>query len=382
MKSWAVIVAAGKGERAGFGVNKVYQRLNGRTVLETCLEAFDACGLFEGVTVVISPGDEARFDALRLPECVKGRVFGGETRQESVFNGLQAIPDGIELVAVHDAARPYVTKDVIEATLRGAEETGSGVISTPMTDTVKQVAPDGTVSTPERSSLFAVQTPQTFRLDRLLQAHLMARWDHFSTTDDAALYERYYGSVHLVTSPGASKNKKLTYREDFMTQIPDFRVGHGFDAHRLVEGRKLILCGVDVPYEKGLDGHSDADVALHALMDAMLGAAALGDIGRHFPDKDDRYLGISSLMLLDETVKKLAQAGYRVSNADVTIIAQRPKLASYIETMRNNVAGALSLDPDRVNVKATTTEHMGYEGAGEGISSHAVVMIVKGETNL
>lgn len=162
-----------------------------------------------------------------------------------------------------------------------------------------------------------------------------------------------------------------------MTNAPDLRVGQGYDAHRLAENRKLVLCGVEIPHVRGLDGHSDADVALHALMDAMLGAAALGDIGRHFPDTDEAYRGISSMRLLVETAEILARAGYRVKNADVTIVAQRPKLAPYMEKMRENVAAALKLDPDRVNVKATTTEKMGFEGAEEGISAQAVVMITK-----
>lgn len=379
MSAWAVIVAAGRGSRAGFEGNKVFQPVptTGLTVLETCLSAIRDSGFFDGITVVLSEEDDARFAGLgEWPNRVM-TARGGATRQESVWNGIKSVPQGTELVAVHDAARPFVTKDVIEATLDSARKFGSGVISTPVTDTVKQVLKDGTVTTPDRSTLFAVQTPQSFRLDRLLRVHEAARRDGFTATDDATLFERYEGTVRLVTAPGASSNKKLTYREDFAMNVPDLRIGHGYDAHRLVEGRALVLCGVNVPYEKGLDGHSDADVALHALMDAILGAAALGDIGRHFPDKDDRYLGISSMLLLEETRKKLADAGYRVSNADVTIIAQRPKLAPYIETMRRNVADALRLGTERINVKATTTERMGFEGAGEGISSHAVVTIVR-----
>lgn len=375
MKNWAIIVAAGRGERTGLGINKVYMPLGNSTVIEKCVCVFADSGLFDGITVVISADDEARFDALDFGSFNVRKAYGGKTRQESVYNGLNTVPTDTDIVAVHDAARPFVTAEIIKATIEGASLSGSGVISTPVTDTIK-ISANGRVTTPDRSTLFAVQTPQTFKLDMLLSAHEKARNEGFISTDDAALFEKYYGTVNLVTAEGAENNKKLTYRSDFdMDKKFDMRIGHGYDAHRLVEGRKLILCGVDVPYEKGLNGHSDADVALHALMDAMLGAAALGDIGRHFPDNDPKYKGISSVLLLENVRDRLAEAGYAVSNADITIIAQRPKLASFIDQMGANVAETLKIDVSRVNVKATTTEKMGFEGSGEGISSHAVVMI-------
>jgi len=377
MKNWAIIVAAGRGERTGFGINKVYMPFGESTVIETVMDVFDRSGLFEGITVVISEQDKERFQTINKPKSVANWAIGGQNRQESVFNGLQKVPEDADIVAVHDAARPFVTKEIIEATINGAVSAGSGVISVPVTDTIKMKQADGRIMTPDRSCLFAVQTPQTFRRDMLLECHEKARKEAFITTDDAALFEKYYGTVELVTAQGAELNKKLTYRSDFeMNDMPDIRVGHGFDAHRLVEGRKLILCGVEVPYEKGLNGHSDADVAVHALMDAMLGAAAMGDIGRLFPDNDPQYKGISSMLLLENVRDRLGEAGYRVSNADITIIAQRPKLAPFIEQMGRNIAELLGLNVKRINVKATTTEKMGYEGAGEGISSHAVVTII------
>lgn len=376
MKRWALIVAAGKGTRAGLGINKVYMPLGDSTVLEASMRVFDESGLFDGITVVISQVDEPRFNTLNRPKSVKQVVYGGENRQESVYNGLKSVDVDVDIISVHDAARPFVTREIIASTVNGAEATGSGVISTPVTDTIKLVKSDGSVSTPERSSLFAVQTPQTFDMQKLLAAHQRAREEGFLATDDAALFERYYGTVNLVAAPDAANNKKLTYRSDFEMNNLDIRIGHGYDAHRLAEGRRLILCGVHVPHDLGLDGHSDADVAVHALMDAMLGAAALGDIGRHFPDSDERYRGISSMLLLDHVRALLAENGYCVSNADVTIIAQKPKLAPYIGQMRENVANALGLDARRVNIKATTTEKMGFEGACEGISAHAVVTII------
>jgi 2-C-methyl-D-erythritol 4-phosphate cytidylyltransferase/2-C-methyl-D-erythritol 2,4-cyclodiphosphate synthase len=375
MKCWAIIVAAGRGTRAGFDINKVYMPLGSGTVLEKCLRTFEDSGLFQGVTVVISEADRELYDAISAPDIVRAVTVGGSTRQESVYRGLATAPEDVDIVAVHDAARPFVTKEIIAATLASAMECGSGVISTPVTDTIKQLEDDGRVTTLNRAALYSVQTPQSFRRDMLMDAHEKAVKDGFTATDDAALYERYCGNLRLVTAPGAENNIKLTHKKDFGRRTMDIRIGHGYDAHRLKEGRRLVLCGVEIPSDLGLDGHSDADVALHALMDAMLGAAAMGDIGRLFPDSDDRYLGISSLKLLDEVVRRLASAGYKVSNADITIIAQRPKLSPYMEQMRRVTAEALGIGTERVNVKATTTERMGFEGAGEGISSHAVVTI-------
>lgn len=376
MKNWAIIVAAGRGERTGFGINKVYMPFGDSTVLETVMKTFDETGLFEGITVVISEQDKERFLNLNKPKSVMNWAIGGQNRQESVYNGLQMVPKEADIVAVHDAARPFVTHSIIEATINGAALKGSGVISVPVTDTIKQRQADGRIATLDRNTLFAVQTPQTFKYSMLIECHEKARKEGFITTDDAALFEKYYGTVELVTAEGAELNKKLTYRSDFeMNELPDIRVGHGFDAHRLVEDRKLMLCGVEIPYDKGLKGHSDADVAVHALMDAMLGAAAMGDIGRIFPDSDPKYKGISSMLLLENVRDRLGENGYHVANADITIIAQRPKLAAYIDQMRKNIADMLGLAENRINVKATTTEKMGYEGAGEGISSHAVVTI-------
>ena len=245
----------------------------------------------------------------------------------------------------------------------------------------KQVGPDGMVTSLDRASLRAVQTPQTFDCHKILAAHERAREDGLSVTDDAMLFEHYYAGVRLVSAPGAEANIKLTTRADFEAlerrSQADARVGQGYDVHRLVEGRRLVLCGVDIPWEKGLDGHSDADVAVHALMDALLGALGEGDIGRHFPDTDPAYRGTDSMKLLAVVMEKVRAAGWRVGNADVTIVAQRPKLAGYMDAMKQNIARGLGVAPDRVNVKATTTERLGFEGEGLGISAQAVAMLVR-----
>ena len=291
-------------------------------------------------------------------------------------------------MAIHDGARPLVTADVIARTLESAQKFGSGVAAVALKDTVKRVDEDSVVvDTPPRDKLRAVQTPQTFEAGLIRKAHAAYALGE-RATDDAALAERMGVAVHL--TEGDVENIKLTTPEDMLLarqvilkregqkeEKPMMRIGHGYDVHRLVENRKLILCGVEIPYALGLLGHSDADVALHALMDALLGAAALGDIGRHFPDTDPAYKGADSGKLLDHVVALLEEKGYTVGNVDVTIICQRPKLKDYIEQMRENVARHLKVDIDCVNIKATTTEKLGFEGEGLGISSHAVACIEK-----
>ena len=351
-------------------------------MLSRCLDALERSDALDGAVLVLGPEDFEQYDALCAREgaspLVKRVVAGGDCRRRSVRSGLAALPEEVKIVAVHDAARPFVSPEAVRETVQSAREWGSGVISTPVTDTIKRVGPDGAVETLDRSQLRAVQTPQTFDCAKLKAAHERAEAEGFDATDDAALFEHYYGSVRLVTAPGAEANIKLTNPADFeKLSRPAMRIGSGYDAHRLAEGRKLILCGVDVPHTRGLDGHSDADVAVHALMDALLGALGEGDIGRHFPDSDPAYKGISSMLLLEQVMKIVREHGYVVANADVTIVAQKPKLAAYIPVMRENLARALGTDA--VNVKATTTERMGFEGEELGISAQAVALLTAAE---
>lgn len=383
MNAWAVIVAAGRGERSGLTQNKVFFEYEGRSVLSRCLDAFAASGQVDGAVLVLSETDRPAYEALCRREgenpLVKAIANGGATRRDSVYNGLRSLPGDVEVVAIHDAARPFVTGEIIKATLDAARQFGSGVISTPVIDTIKQVWPDGRVTTVDRETLRAVQTPQSFNYQKIIMAHRKAQAEGLAVTDDAMLYEHYYGDLRLVTVEGAERNRKLTTKADFENlsriKFPELRVGQGYDAHRLKEGRKLILCGVEVPHDRGLDGHSDADVAVHALMDAMLGAVGGGDIGRHFPDSDPAYKGISSMKLLDHVTALLAGQGWRIVNADITIVAQKPRLAAYIPRMQKNIADALGTDA--VNVKATTTERMGFEGEETGISAQAVCLAGK-----
>ena len=385
-KVGCVVVAAGRGARAGLGYNKAFYPLAGRSVLSRTLDALSGSGCIDELVLVLSEDDFNAYEELTAREgrnpLVARVVKGGSTRQASVHNGLRALSEDVDLALVHDAARPFVSREMIDAVLDGVIQFGAAVISTPVSDTVKETNAQGfAVRTPDRASLRAVQTPQGFRLGEILEAYDWAERENVAATDDASLYEKRFGPVLLVTTPGAGRNVKMTIQEDFARaeeRLCPPRVGMGYDVHRLVEGRKLVLMGVEVPWEKGLLGHSDADVALHALMDAMLGALALGDIGHLFPDSDDRYLGISSLKLLEAVRDRVAEKGYRVGSADVTIICQRPKLAPYIRAMRETTARALEIPVDCVSVKATTTEGLGFEGEGAGIAAQAVTMLVKG----
>ena len=366
---YAIILAGGSGSRMGAGKNKVLLSLGGEAVILRSARAFE--GLVDGLVVVSRQEDMADVQALLADAQVSAAVVpGGATRQDSVWNGLQALPDDCDYVLIHDGARCLVDEGTIRRAMQSAEACRSGVAAIPVVDTIKIAGEDEVISaTVDRDILRAVQTPQAFEADLIRTAHRKAQEDRFQGTDDASLVEHLGLPVYMTL--GSKHNIKLTTPEDIAmaeailnqtAPLPDLRVGQGYDVHRLVEGRDLILCGVKVPHTLGLLGHSDADVALHALMDAMLGAAALGDIGRHFPDSDPQYKGISSMKLLEHVVNLLTQHHLRVANADVTIVAQKPKLLPYIPQMRENVAAALRLPVERVNVKATTTEKLGFEG--------------------
>ncbi len=371
----AVIVAAGASRRMGF--DKLACRLpGGQTVLEASAAAFAA---HPAVTELVLVAGANRADCEQIAgNCPKPCkvVPGGATRAESVCAGVQAAAE--EYVAIHDAARPFVSAAVITAALAGAVRTGAAVPAVPVKDTIKIAAADGLVrQTPERATLFAVQTPQCFKRADYLQALAEVPPDKARlVTDDGSLFELAGRPVELTA--GDYANDKITTPEDLPAAEREkyMRIGHGYDVHRLVEGRKLILGGVDIPFEKGLLGHSDADVLVHAVMDALLGAAALGDIGRHFPDSDPAYAGADSLALLRQVGKILQNAGHTVGNVDATVLCQRPKLAAHIPTMRQNIAAALGIGTDAVSVKATTEEKLGFTGAGEGIAAHAVALIV------
>lgn len=377
---YAIVLGGGSGARMGADRNKVLLDLRGQPVIARSVKAFE--GLVDGVVLVSRAEDifamEAATRGIGMPVTI---VQGGDTRQSSVWNGLCALPEDCTHVLIHDGARCLVDEGTIRRCMQSVEACGTGVAAVPVIDTIKQVnAAEQAVSTFDRASLRAVQTPQGFTVGIIRKAHLAAQAAGFLGTDDASLVERMGHAVHLTL--GDRRNIKLTTPEDMVmagafldSSYPALRIGQGYDVHRLVEDRELILCGVKVPHTLGLLGHSDADVALHALMDAMLGAMALGDIGKHFPDTDEKYRGISSMTLLRHVTELLHAHHARVTNCDVTIVAQRPKLLPYIPLMRENVAAVLDLPLERVNIKATTTERLAFEGREEGISAQAVCMV-------
>lgn len=367
----AIIVAAGASRRMGF--DKLSYRLpDGQTVLEKSCAALAAHPAVTQLVLVAGANRETcERIAQRCPKpCVV--VAGGETRADSVRHGLE-VASG-ELVAIHDAARPFVSQAVITAALQAAAQTGAAAPAVPVKDTIKVADADGRVqNTPDRATLYAVQTPQCFSRKLYLEAleRVTGEKAHL-VTDDCSLFE--LADFPVTLTQGDYENYKITTKEDLQKE-KTMRIGHGYDVHRLVEGRKLILGGVDIPYEKGLLGHSDADVLLHAIMDAVLGAAALGDIGKHFPDTDPAYKGADSLALTRAVAKLIAGHGYTVGNIDATILCQAPKLAPHIATMRQNIADAFGIPPDAVSVKATTEEHLGFTGEGLGIAAHAVALL-------
>lgn len=367
----AIIVAAGASRRMGF--DKLSYRLpDGQTVLEKSCAALAAHPAVAQLVLVAGANRETcERIAQRCPKpCVV--VAGGETRADSVRHGLE-VASG-ELVAIHDAARPFVSQAVITAALQAAAQTGAAAPAVPVKDTIKVADADGRVqNTPDRATLYAVQTPQCFSRKLYLEAleRVTGEKAHL-VTDDCSLFE--LAGFPVTLTQGDYENYKITTKEDLQKE-KTMRIGHGYDVHRLVEGRKLILGGVDIPYEKGLLGHSDADVLLHAVMDAVLGAAALGDIGKHFPDTDPAYKGADSLALTRAVAKLIAEHGYTVGNIDATILCQAPKLAPHIATMRQNIADAFGVSLDAVSVKATTEEHLGFTGEGLGIAAHAVALL-------
>ena len=396
-KLTVIVAAAGAGKRLGLGKNKAFAEVGGLPLLVQCLRMVNDTGMAHKTIVAVGADEVAMTEALLKDyhEYFAGLqtavVAGGAERTDSVKNAL-ALAGSEGWIAVHDGARPFAGTEVFERTLQAARQTGAAIAAVPVKNTIKVVDADGfVVNTPQRSSLMAVQTPQIFKAQLLQRAYCDENLKGAAVTDDASLVERL--GVKVAVALGSYENIKITTPEDLLLaekictdrgmtmmqslKMPQFRVGSGYDVHRLTQNRKLILCGVEVPYELGLDGHSDADVAVHALMDALLGAAALGDIGKHFPDTDDRFKGADSMKLLEHVLALLKERCWRVNNADVTIIAQKPKLAGYIPAMRDNMAKTMGLEADAVNVKATTTEKLGFTGRGEGIAAEAVVSLIK-----
>jgi len=389
-----IIPAAGSGSRMGLPSPKQFFELEGVPILIHTLQVFQQVESI-GLIIVVVPCENCTWVEEQVQKYDLSKVFkviaGGKHRQDSVLAGLEVLPLEIELVLVHDGVRPFVPVSVIENCLKEAEKNGAAMVAVPVKDTLKAVSRDNVIEqTIDRSGVWQAQTPQAAKVSLLKKAFAdVIKHKDFIATDEAALLERVNIPVKVVE--GSEKNIKITRPEDLilakailmesqgdinsMKGACQYSSGYGYDAHRLVEGRPLVLGGVTVPHEKGLLGHSDADVLTHALCDAMLGGAGAGDIGQHFPDTDEKFKGISSLRILESVSDLVAQKGYVLHNADITVVAQKPKLVEYFKAMQKNLAAACGVDPASINLKATTTEGLGFEGREEGMSAHAVVML-------
>ena len=368
----AIVVAAGKGLRAGQPLPKQFAMWRGKPVLRHSVETLLDAGARPLVIAVPPDGEQAVLDALAGLEGF-ALVAGGTTRQQSVKKALAAV-ESAERILIHDAARPDLPLPVIERLLAALEHHPGAIPVLPVIDSLS-VENEGVMSgTAPREQLRRVQTPQAFRFDAIFRAH-QAWQDEASAGDDAQVLRANGGIVAHVQ--GDERLAKLTFAEDFMVQQPSIRIGMGFDVHRLVEGEELWLGGIRLDHSKGLSGHSDADVALHAIVDALLGAVANGDIGSHFPPSDPRWKGASSDRFLEHAAKLVREAGYGVGNVDLTIICEAPKIGPHRDAMRTRIADLLGVDIALVSVKATTTERLGLTGRGEGIAAQAIATVIK-----
>jgi len=371
----ALIVAAGSGSRAGQGVPKQYRMIGGKSVLAHAIDSLMVHPAIDQVQVVIGEGQESLYRSAIGARSLPPPVTGGASRRESVLAGIKAIKS--EHVLIHDAARPFVPGAVIDR-LRSALDTHSGAVPVlPLVDTIVRGG-ETLGDTLDRSELFRVQTPQAFVTIEIIAAH--GQWpDDREATDDAQILRAVGGQVAMVE--GDSSLEKLTYEADFIAAEQRLqaglvtRIGQGFDVHAFGGDGPVWLGGVAIPHPRGLAGHSDADVALHALTDALLGAAALGDIGDHFPPSDPRWKGAPSRLFLEHAVALIEERGGIIDNADLTIICETPRIGPYRDSMRASIAGLLRLPVTRISVKATTTERLGFTGRAEGIAAQAVATI-------
>jgi 2-C-methyl-D-erythritol 4-phosphate cytidylyltransferase/2-C-methyl-D-erythritol 2,4-cyclodiphosphate synthase len=392
----AIIPAAGIGTRMGLSIPKQCYELGGKPILVHTLQRIAQAESIGSIILVV-PTDHKDWAEQLVQEYQLAKVTqviaGGLRRQDSVQAGLAALPDEVELVLVHDGVRPFVELPVIENCLTEAEKSGAAMVAVPVKDTLKAVSKEQVIKqTVDRSGIWQAQTPQAAKVSLLKEAYAgAAKRPDFIATDEASLLENINVPIKVVE--GSEKNIKITRPEDLilakailmesqpdqtiMEHGNDIRIGYGYDAHRLVSGRPLVLGGVTVDHEKGLEGHSDADVLTHALCDAILGAASLGDIGRHFPDTDQKFKDIKSLSILEQVAAMASQEGLVLHSADLTVVAQKPKLAPFFVAMQENLATACGIDPDTINIKATTTEGMGFAGREEGMAAHAVVLLRK-----
>jgi 2-C-methyl-D-erythritol 4-phosphate cytidylyltransferase / 2-C-methyl-D-erythritol 2,4-cyclodiphosphate synthase len=384
LKTAALIVAGGRGTRAASEIPKQYVRIGGAAVLARTLRVFLDYPGIDVIQVVIAEGDADHYAAAVAGlECGRllAPVRGGQTRQASVHRGLEALkahePDR---VLIHDAVRPFVMADIIARVLEALADAPGAIAAIPAADTLKEAGAGQRVATTlDRARIWRAQTPQAFRYSEILAAHAAAEAAGFAATDDAAVAD--WAGLPVALVMGSEANRKLTTAEDLAMadaarSAPDVRTGQGFDVHRFAAGDHVWLCGVRIAHTHALEGHSDADVALHALTDALLGAIGAGDIGQHFPDSDSRWKGASSHLFLSEALRLVRTHGGSIGNVDVTLLCEAPKIAPHREAMRRRIAEILGLEEARVSVKATTTEGLGFTGRREGIAALATATVV------
>lgn len=393
----AIIPAAGSGSRFGGQIPKQFLEVAGAPIIIHTLRRFDSCEGIGAMVVALAPseieGFERKLAGAGLSKPVR-LVAGGAERSESILNALEAAREFLpRLVAVHDAVRPFVTPEQISAVLARADETGAAILALPATDTIKEVEGGIIRGTIDRRRIWRAQTPQVFEYELLLRANSEARTAGLPsalTTDDSLLVENL--GIDVAVVEGSAHNIKITTPEDFIiaerlfqemsetktghaNSAPPFRIGAGNDIHRLVEGRKLILGGVEIPYDRGLLGHSDGDSLSHAITDALLGAAGLGDIGTHFSDKDPRWAGADSRVFLKHVCGLLREKGYTIANIDATIMAEKPKMMPHIAAIKASLAETMGIDAALINIKAKTNEGLDAVGRGEAIGALATALI-------
>ncbi len=381
MKTAAVIVAGGSGLRAGGELPKQYQTVHGKAVIAHTLEAFIGHRQVDLIQPVIGNGHEELFKAASEGLETLPAVNGGSTRQASVKAGLEALrghtPDA---VLIHDAARPFIPAEVISGTIAALSETEGALPCLPVVDTIKRVENGQIAETIDRSTLRAAQTPQGFKYAAILAAHEKAAGLDQEFTDDAAIAE--WAGLTVAIVDGAPENRKLTTEHDLLeanqatmnpngTTLDDIRTGQGYDVHAFEDGDNVILCGVEIPHDRKLKGHSDADVGMHALTDAIYGALADGDIGKHFPPGDPQWKGAASHIFLRHAAEQVRGRGGIINHCDVTLICEYPKIGPHVDAMRKALAEIMEMDRQRVSVKATTSERLGFTGRGEGIAALA-----------
>lgn len=365
-------------------INKQYRKLGEKPVLAHTIKPFEENPYIDEIIIAVKEED-----ITYCKECivlaygykkVRHILSGGAERQDSIYKALNHVKAQCDMVVIHDGARPFIEQEQINELIPAIDLHGAAAIGVPLKDTVKVIESDEIQYTPDRNKLRAIQTPQGFKKELIISAYEKAYEEGFYGTDDTVLLERM--GIRTKVIEGTYSNIKITTEEDMMIanafirgEKEQMRVGIGFDVHRLVEGRKLILGGIEIPHTTGLLGHSDADVLIHAIMDALLGACGLGDIGKHFPDTDEKYKGISSLILLNEVMGLIENEGFQIKNIDSVIMAQKPKLAPYLDSMRSKIAEVLKLDMSHISIKATTTEGLGFAGREEGIAVQAIAIV-------